>query len=673
MIKLVYFLSALSGIFIGINFHLNIFYLPFIFFFSLLTKKKTFILSSLFFISTLISSSISNRGGEKSKFIKEIENSKFVIIKTESISPFSSSFIGETDSEKYLLRFKKRIEFDRGEIIKVKSARIEEIKGKKNPWDFDRKKYYRRRRIFYQLKVEEFERTGYKNIFYKVISKIRKKGKEKIKENLLYKPEEKELIETIVIGKDKIPYFLKTLGIKSGSYHLLVISGLHLSFIFFFLKVLFLPLMRLNNTHPKVFPFFALLSIWFYAFITGLRIPVVRASLMFTFFLLGEIFERDIEGPDSLFIAAFILLLLNPFSLFNLSFLLSFITTFTIIYTVRKFNYIRNPFLMFLSITTFAQISAFPVILYNFKRFYITGFFSNIFLIPLSVGLIIFSLLSFIFPFLFTFTGFLADIFLKLMHIFSFKSPEFNFITPLSFIIFWYSLLVFALLKNPPKLKKFFLVVSSLSFLFSLFQLSYANKGEKIYFFSSKKPCIFIKVREKGILFSPDDFKNRRFLKSLISFLKSKKVKKITLIYTDDSLNHLGTLNLLRRYFVVEDVCGFRKKWSEKEGYKIRREGYKIRRDRKNFIIEKNNLKILLSIYFNKSVEKREFNIFYLYNYKKKKNVVENIKKVSSTVRIFPARLKKYEKIQKKFWNFFLDDGCVIIEEKNNSLNIRQL
>ncbi|MCD6220848.1 ComEC/Rec2 family competence protein, partial [bacterium] len=431
MIKLIYFLSVLSGIFIGFNFRLNIFYFPFIFFISLLTKKKTFILSSLFFISTFISTSISNRG-EKSKFNKEIEKSKFVIVKTESISPFSSSFIGQINSEKYLLRFKKRIELDKGEIIEVKKAKIKEIEGKKNPWDFDRKKYYNRRGIFYQLKVEEFERTGYKNTFYKIISKIRKKGKEKIKKNLLYKPEGRELIETIVIGKDKMPYFLKTLGIKSGSYHLLVISGLHLSFIFFFLKVLFLPLMRLNNTHPKVFPFFALLSIWFYAFITGLRIPVVRASLMFTFFLLGEIFERDIEGPDSVFIAAFILLLLNPFSLFNLSFLLSFITTFTIIYTVRKFNYIRNPFLMFLLITTFAQISAFPVILYNFKRFYITGFFSNIFLIPLSVGLIISSLLSFIFPFLFTFAGFLADIFLKLMHIFSFKSPEFNFLSPLS-------------------------------------------------------------------------------------------------------------------------------------------------------------------------------------------------------------------------------------------------
>lgn len=667
MIKLIYFLSVLSGIFIGFNFRLNIFYIPFIFFFSLLTKKKIFILSALFFISTLISTSIFNRG-EKSKFNKKIENSKFVIIKTESISPFSSSFIGKTDSGKYLLRFKKRVELDRGEIINVKSAKIKEIEGKKNPWDFDRKKYYRRRGIFYQLKVEEFKRTGYKNTFYKIISKIRKKGKEKIKENLLYRPEERELIETIVIGKDKIPYFLKSLGIKSGSYHLLVISGLHLSFIFFFLKVLFLPLMRLNNTHPKVFPFFALLSIWFYAFITGLRVPVVRASLMFTFFFLGEIFERDIEGPDSVFIAAFILLLLNPFSLFNLSFLLSFITTFTIIYTVRKFNYIRNPFLMFLLITTFAQISAFPVILYNFKRFYITGFFSNIFLIPFSVGLIFSSLLSFIFPFLFPFAGFLADIFLKLMHIFSFKSPEFNFISPLSLIIFWYSLLVFILLKNSPKVKKFFLFVSSFSFIFSLFQLSYVDKGEKIYFFSSKKPCIFIKVREKGILFSPDDFKNRSFLKSLISFLKSKKVKEITLIYTDDLLNHKGTLNQLKKYFTIKDVFSYRKERESPSLY-----GYKIEKLERNFIVEKEYLKIFLGVYINKKVKNGNYDIFYLKKYRRKKEIIENLKEIKVCIMIFPAKLKKYEKIRKKFWNYFLDEGCVIIEEKNNSLNIRQL
>jgi len=668
LIKLIYFLSVLSGIFVGINFRLNIFYLPLIFFFSLLTKKKTFILSSLFFILTLISTSISNKGEFKNKLDKKVENFKFVIIKTESISPFSSSFIGETDSEKYLLRFKKRVEFDRGEIIEVKKAKIEEIKRKKNPWDFDRKKYYKKRGIFYQLKVEEFKRIGYKNIFYKITSKIRKKGKEKIKKNLLYRPEERELIETIVIGKDKIPYFLKTLGIKSGSYHLLVISGLHLAFIFFFLKVLFLPLMRLNNTHPKVFPFFALLSIWFYAFITGLRIPVVRASLMFTFFLLGEIFERDIEGPDSIFIAAFFLLLLNPISLFNLSFLLSFITTFTIIYTVRKFNYIRNPFFMFLLITTFAQISAFPIILYNFKRFYITGFFSNIFLIPLSVGLIISSLLSFIFPFLFTFAGFLADIFLKLMHIFTLKSPEFNFISPLSFIVFWYSLLTFTLLKNQPKVKKFFLFVSSFSFIFSLFQLSYVNEEEKIYFFSSKKPCIFIKVREKGILFSPDDFKNRSFLKLLITFLKSKKVKEITLIYTDDLLNHKGTLNQLKKYFNIKDVFSYRK---EREICSLY--GYKIERQGKNFIVEKEHLKIFLGVYINRKVKNGNYDIFYLNNYKKGEDIIENLKGLKVCLRIFPARLKKYEKIQKKFLNYFLDEGCVIIEEENNSLNIRQL
>jgi len=666
--KLIYFLSVLSGIFIGVNLRLNIFYLPSIFFFSLLTKKKTFILSSLFFISSLISTSISSKEELKSKFNKKIEDFKFAIVKTESISPFSSSFIGQTDSEKYLLRFKKRVEFDRGEIIKVKSAKIKEIKGKKNPWDFDRKKYYKRRGIFYQLEVEEFKRIGYKNIFYKVISKIRKKGKEKIRENLLYRPEERELIQTIVIGKDKIPYFLKTLGIKSGSYHLLIISGLHLSFIFFFLKVLFLPLMRLNNTHPKVFPFFALLSIWFYAFITGLRIPVIRASLMFTFFLLGEIFERDIEGPDSVFIAVFILLLLNPLSLFNLSFLLSFITTFTIIYTVRKFNYIRNPFLMFLLITTFAQISAFPVILYNFKRFYITGFFSNIFLIPLSVGLIISSLLSFIFPFLFTFAGFLADTFLKLMHIFSLKSPEFNFISPLSLIVFWYSVLVFILLKNSPKVKKFFLFVSSFSFIFSLFQLSYVNKGEEIYFFSSKKPCIFIKVREKGILFSPDDFKNRVFLKSLITFLKSKKVKEITLIYTDDLLNHKGTLNQLKKNFPIKDVFSYRKEREIPSLY-----GYKIEKEGRNFIVEKIPLKILLGVYINSKVKNGNYDIFYLNNYKKRKEIIENLKGLKVRIRIFPARLKKYEKIQKRFWGYFLDEGCVIIEERNNSLNIRQL
>jgi len=323
---------------------------------------------------------------------------------------------------------------------------------------------------------------------------------------------------------------------------------------------------------------------------------------------------------------------------------------------------------MFLLITTFAQISAAPVILYNFRRFYITGFFSNIFLIPLSVGLIFSSLLSFIFPFFFSFAGFIADIFLKLMHIFALKSPEFNFISPLSFIVFWYSLLVLILLKNLPKGKKFFLVLSSFSFIFSLFQLNYVDKGEEIYFFSSKTPCIFIKEKQKGILFSPDDFKDRNFLKSLSIFLKSEKVKEITLIYTGDSLNHTGTLNQIRKYLIVKNVFSYREKWNRLERY-----GYKIERQGWNFIIEKHPLKVLIAVYVDEEIKNEGYNVFYLNNYKKKKKIVKGLKELKTCLKVFPAKQKKYEKFQGKSNNYFLDDGCVIIGKENNSLNIKQL
>ena len=103
------------------------------------------------------------------------------------------------------------------------------------------------------------------------------------------------------------------------------------------------------------------------------------------------------------------------------------------------------------------------------------------------------------------------------------------------------------------------------------------------------------------------------------------------------------------------------------------REIWILKRQGRNFIIEKEHLKVLIAVYVDDKIKNGNYDIFYLNNYKRRKKIIENLKGLKVCIRIFPAKLKKYEKIKKKFWNYFLDEGCVKIEEKNNSLNIRQL
>lgn len=669
MIRLFYLIAFLTGIFIGLNFNINLFYPFLIFFFSLFTKQKKFILVCFLFSLSLFSSFSSRKN--KTKVLPEISKfSNYCVVSVEKIAPFSSSFIINHKEEKFLLKITKHINLDKGEIINVLDGKIKSLPGKRNPWDFNSKSYYRKKGVFYSIEAKSIERKGYKNFFYRTVSSIRERVRNKIKRNLPFHPEERELIETIVIGKSNVPYFLKTLGIKSSSYHLLVISGIHLSFIFLFLRILFIPFARFNNSHPKIFPAFALASLWSYTILTGMRIPVVRATLMFTFFLLGEIFERDIEGPDSILIAAFILLTLNPLSLFSISFQLSFIITTVIIYTVRRFNHLKNPVLKFLIITAFAQISAIPIILYNFGQCYLTGFLSNIFLIPLSVALIISSLLSFLFPFLFHISGFIAGIFLKLMHIFSFMELKIEYPITFPLISGTYFFIAILLLKNKTKIRKLLIAFSFLSIFFFLVQVIKPDKNKAIYFFSYKKPCVLIKDGQKGTLFSPDDFKNRKYLHSLSFFIKKLKIKEINLIYTDDNFNHTGTLKEIKKYIRVKNVWSYRE---ERDAFISKENG--IKKTDKNYTIYRiieNKEKMFIGNFIDKKIDGKFF-VFYINDYKKKKEITRWLKKINSVIIILQKRSKKFSTIGGNKLKFYLDDGCVIIREDRENLKIEQL
>lgn len=428
-----------------------------------------------------------------------------------------------------------------------------------------------------------------------------------------------------------------------------------------------MPFRKFNNKHPKFFPFFTLLILWTYATITGLKIPVIRATFMFTFFLLGEIIEKEINGPNSITLAAILLLLLNPSFIFDLSFLLSFTTTYVIIMTVRKFNFVKNPLFKYLIITFFAQISSLPLILYNFGKFYPLGFISNIFLIPVCFTLVLLSFLSFIFPLLFSISCFFAKIFIGIMHVFSILTPEIIFYPSLSLTISFYLLLFFILLKNISK--SAFLSMSALILLAFLSPFVSQNKNQtvKVYFFSAKSPCILFKNGNKGIFFTPDDYKNRNFLEGFSVFLRKERIKEIILISTEYShLNPSGTIKAIKNSVYVKETWNFYKRRSywEKDEY-----GFRIIKQNSIFRIQYKNTDIYLAFFLDKTNIKTK--ILYLYDYKTKlKNQMEELNPV---VLILPARKKKYQIFKNNIEKFYIEDGCVILDLSDDNLKISQL
>lgn len=123
---------------------------------------------------------------------------------------------------------------------------------------------------------------------------------------------------------------------EGGTFHVLVISGLHITFI----GGLILLLLRFF-TNRKFWQFiFAAVFLWSYSLAVGAEVPVVRASIMFTILLFSQVIYRNGSLLNSFGLCILILLVWRPNDLFTSSFQLTFASVAAII--VFAFPLIEN-------------------------------------------------------------------------------------------------------------------------------------------------------------------------------------------------------------------------------------------------------------------------------------------------------------------------------------------
>lgn len=112
-----------------------------------------------------------------------------------------------------------------------------------------------------------------------------------------------------------------------GTFHILVISGLHMTFIG---GLILLVVRRFTRKRWLHFAFTAT-AVWIYTFSVGAEPPAVRACLMITIVLLGQALYRNANLLNSLAATALILLIWKPSDLFNPSFQLTIVSVFAIV------------------------------------------------------------------------------------------------------------------------------------------------------------------------------------------------------------------------------------------------------------------------------------------------------------------------------------------------------
>ena len=119
---------------------------------------------------------------------------------------------------------------------------------------------------------------------------------------------------------------IKTDFQRTGTYHILVVSGINVGILAF---AVFWALRKLPFRETAATVLTILLS-WGYAFVADLGSPVIRATIVLNIYLLTRLLFRDRAGLNALGVAALGILLVNPRTLFEASFQLTFLSVIAV-------------------------------------------------------------------------------------------------------------------------------------------------------------------------------------------------------------------------------------------------------------------------------------------------------------------------------------------------------
>ena len=301
---------------------------------------------------------------------------------------------------------------------------------------FNYQKYLKSKKIYWIVKANKIEHINNSNkLHYNIKNSIN---------NRLTNMKSAPYIKTFILGdKDLLENEIVTSYQLNGISHLLAISGMHITLLS---GILYFALNKINKK-PKLNFILISLFLLFYAFLTTFQPSVLRAVLLFI--ALG--LKIKLRTSYILIIIVCLLLLYNPYYIYSIGFLFSFIISFYLIIFKSKINKCKNYFSKIFIVSFIAFLASIPIMINNFYSINLLSPILNIIFVPF-VSLILFPL-SFIvlmLPFLDNFYYLLILILENLSLIFA----NFNFFTiilrhiPLYLILIYYLIITYSIYKN---------------------------------------------------------------------------------------------------------------------------------------------------------------------------------------------------------------------------------
>jgi competence protein ComEC len=271
--------------------------------------------------------------------------------------------------------------------------------------DFDYKSYLARQGIYsviYYPKVELLGRgEGIKPLQW--IYSLRERLSTSLARAL---PEPQgSLAQGILLGmKSNIPDSLYQAFSRTGTAHLLAISGLHIAIV---IAMLLSFGILIFGRQRSIYIWLALGAIWFYAMLAGMHTPVIRAAIMGSLFLIAAYLGRQRSAIIALAFAAAVMVGIQPQILWTVSFQLSFLAMAGLIFlypyfqtwgrkgiaslfggrenTVATGSMITDGF----AVTLAAIIAVWPLIAYNFGVVSLVSLPATFFSVPALPAIIV--------------------------------------------------------------------------------------------------------------------------------------------------------------------------------------------------------------------------------------------------------------------------------------------
>jgi competence protein ComEC len=284
------------------------------------------------------------------------------------------------------------------------SAPLQLPSAQDNPYQFNYRRYLHRKGILFQsylynsnYLVMKHDESG-----FKVKLAVWRCHLLEVMRQAHLSSGQKGVAEALLLGwKDDVDEETYAHFQDAGITHLLCVSGLHVGIIAVLLGFCFswLAYCRRGYLYKGLFQ---LAGIWLFVMLTGMAPSTLRAGIMFSCIILGELFFTKPPTLNSIATSALLLLMINPSLLFDVGCQLSYAAVIGIVTlcpplkmltSTARFQdhgllWLLGKAYDLLCVTTVAQLSTLPFVLYYFHQFPTYFFIANMTVVPFATILL---------------------------------------------------------------------------------------------------------------------------------------------------------------------------------------------------------------------------------------------------------------------------------------------